>query len=156
MAVFSVEGKYTYTHEQLKEMLIREIKRQKKPYGIIIYETVGGETDTSSYDFQAFYGEIAYATLIFQDGHEVVVRGVNFVGTPLQALHNIMAIGSTQEIENHYCGAESGFLPVTTISPAILLKSLELQAKEEELLTQHILPKPKKYRRKKLSRKGKK
>ena len=33
-------------------------------------------------------------------------------------------------------------IPVTTIAPAILLSSLELQAKDEELVTQNILPRP--------------
>lgn len=143
MAVFSVEGKQTYTHDQLRELLIKEIRKQKRPFGIIVYETSGGETETSSYDFQAFFGEVSFATLLFPDGNEVVIRGVNFVGTPLQALNSIIAVGDTVEVENHYCGAESGFIPVTTISPAVLLKSLELQAKDEELVTQHILPKPK-------------
>lgn len=143
MSVFSIEGKQTYTHDQLRELLIKEIRKQKKPFGVIIYETAGGETETSSYDFQAFFGEVSYATLLFPDGNEVVIRGVNFVGTPLQSLQSIVAVGNMQEVENHFCGAESGFIPVTTISPAVLLKSLELQAKDEELVTQHILPKPK-------------
>ena len=144
MAVFEVSGgKQTYSHQELKELLIREIIKQKRPFGMIVYETSGGETETTSYDFQAFFGEISYATLVYPDGREEVVRGVNFVGTPLQALNNVIAIGRDQEIDNHYCGAESGFIPVTTISPAILLKSLELQAKDEELVTQHLLPKPK-------------
>ncbi len=145
MSVFEIKGERTYSDDQLREMLIREIRKQKKPFGMIVYETSGGETDTSSYDFQAFSGEISYATLLFPDGNEIVVRGVNFVSTPLQALSNIVAVGEEQILENHYCGAESGFIPVSTISPAILLKSLELQAKEEDLVTQHILPKPKRY-----------
>lgn len=152
MSVFSIEGRQTFSMDQLKEMLIREIRRQKKPFGLIVYDTMGGETETSSYDFQAFYGEVSYATLLFPDGKEVVVRGVNFVGTPLQALNNIIAVGRELEIENHFCGAESGFIPVTTISPGILLKSLELQAKDEELVTQHILPKPKRSDRKRPKR----
>lgn len=154
MSVFHVEGRHAYSLDQLKEMLIREIRKQKKPFGLVVYETMGGETDTSSYDFQAFSGEISFATLLYPDGREVVVRGVNFVGTPLQALNSIIAVGKELEIENHYCGAESGFIPVTTISPAMLLKSLELQAKDEELVTQHILPKPKRSEKK--SRKNRK
>jgi len=71
------------------------------------------------------------------------VRGVNFVGTPLQALNNIIAVGSEQEMDNGYCGAESGFIPITTIAPGVLLSNLELQAKEEALVTQYILPRPK-------------
>jgi predicted Zn-dependent protease len=146
MSVFEVIGERTYNDEQLREMLIREIRKQKKPFGMIVYETSGGETDTSSYDFQAFSGEISFAALLFPDGREVIVRGVNFVSTPLQALSNIIAVGNEQQLENHFCGAESGFIPVSTIAPAILLKSLELQAKDEALVTQHILPKPKRSR----------
>ena len=51
-------------------------------------------------------------------------------------------MGDELELDNSYCGAESGFIPVSTISPAVLLSNLELQAKDEELVTQYILPKP--------------
>lgn len=144
MGVTIIEAsKNALSFERLKELLIAEINKQKKPFGMIVYETSGGETETQSYDFQAFSGEISYATLVYPDGKEEPVRGVNFVGTPLQALNNIIAVGDQQVLDNGYCGAESGFITVSTISPAILLKNLELQAKEEELVTQYILPKPK-------------
>lgn len=142
MAVTIIEGKNGLSLERLREMLIEEIREQGKPFGMIVYSTSGGETETTTYDFQAFSGEIALASLVYPNGKEVYVRGVNFVGTPLQALHNIVAFGDELELDNGYCGAESGFLPVTTISPAILLRNLELQAKEEELVTQYILPRP--------------
>lgn len=143
MAVTIVEGKDTLSIDQLKSLMIEEINRQGKPFGMIVYETSGGETETTSYDFQAFAGEISYATLLYPDGREECVRGVNFVGTPLQALNNIIAVGDSQEVDNGYCGAESGFIPVTTISPAVLLSNLELQAKEEHLVAPYILPRPK-------------
>ena len=142
MSVTIMEGRRGLSWESLKELLIAEIKRQKAPFGMIVYSTSGGETETARYDFQGFSGEISYATLVYPNGREVCVRGVNFIGTPLQALSNIIAVGKDQVMENGYCGAESGFIPVTTISPAILLRNLELQAKEEELVTQYILPKP--------------
>lgn len=142
MAVTIVESKNGVSFDELKKKLVDEIKKQKKKFGMIVYETSGGETDTSSYDFQAFAGAISYATLIYQDGHEETVRGVDFVGTPLQALSNIIASGDTLHLDNSYCGAESGYVPITTISPAILLKNLELQTKEEELITQYILKSP--------------
>lgn len=143
MGVTIVEGKKTKTLAEMKALLVEEIKKQNKPFGMIVYETSGGETDTTSYDFQAFSGEISYATLVYPNGKEVCVRGVNFVGTPLQALNNIIAVGKEHEMDNGYCGAESGFLPITTIAPGVLLSNLELQAKEEELVTQYILPRPK-------------
>ncbi len=151
MAVTIIEGEEPHSLENLKRMLVHEVKKSGKPYGMIIYDTSGGETDTQSYDFQAFSGEVSYATLIYPDGKEVPVRGVDFVGTPLQALNSIIAVGKEQELNNGYCGAESGFIPISTISPAILLSNLELQSKQEELVTQYILKKPvfKKKRRKK-------
>ncbi len=142
MAVTIVEAREHLSIEQLKELLVDEINEQGKPFGMIVYEVSGGETDTTSYDFQAFAGDISFATLVFPDGKEVCARGVNFVGTPLQALNNIIAAGDHQEMDNGFCGAESGMVPVTTIAPAILLSNLELQAKDEELVTQYILPRP--------------
>jgi len=143
MGVTIIESSEGLPMESLKEKLIEEIKKQGKPFGLIVYRTAGGETDTTSYDFQAFAGEIAYATLIYPNGKEVCVRGVDFVGTPLQALSNIIAVGQEKELDNGYCGAESGFLPVSTISPALLLSNLELQAKDEHPVTPYLLPKPK-------------
>lgn len=143
MAVTIVESKNGCSFERLKAKLIQEIKRQKKPFGMIVYETNGGETDTTNYDFQAFSGDIAYATLVYPNGREVCVRGVNFVGTPLQALNNVVAVGDTPELDNGYCGAESGLIPITTISPAVLINNLELQGKDEELVTPSILQRPK-------------
>jgi len=143
MAVTIIEGHNPLSFKELKGLLVEEINKQKKPFGMIVYETSGGETDTTAYDFQAFAGEISYATLVYPDGKEVPVRGVDFVGTPLQALNNIIAVGEEQVLDNGFCGAESGLLPVSTISPAILLSDLELQAKDEELVTQYILPRPK-------------
>jgi TldD protein len=141
MAVTIIEGKNPRTMDQMKQLLLDEIRRQKKPFGLIVYETVGGETETGKHDFQAFSGDVSYATLIYPDGHEVPVSGVDLVGTPLQALDNIIAIGKEPLLVNDYCGAESGFIPISTISPAILLSNLELQAKDEGSAP-YILPPP--------------
>lgn len=158
MGVTVVEGKGGRSFAQLKQLLIEQIREQNKPFGMIVYETSGGETETTTYDFQAFSGEISFATLVYPNGKEVCVRGVNFVGTPLQALNNIIAVGKELEIDNGYCGAESGFIPITTIAPAILLDNLELQAKDEQLVAQNILPRPRRRprrvrRKKRISRK---
>jgi len=143
MGVFIVKGNKTKSINHLREKLVEQIKKQGKPFGLIVYETSGGETDTTSYDFQAFSGEISYATLIYPNGKEKVVRGVNLVGTPLQALNNIIAVGDRLELDNAFCGAESGLIPVSTISPAVLLSNLELQAKGEDQSSQSILKPPK-------------
>ena len=153
MAVTIVESKQGLPIDRLKSRLIQEIKKQKKAFGMIVYETSGGETDTTNYDFQAFSGNISYATLVYPNGREVPVRGVNFVGTPLQSLNNIIAMGDTSMLDNGFCGAESGLLPISTISPAALISNLELQGKDEELVTPTILQRPKSlHRRRKRSK----
>jgi len=142
MGVFMVSGHKTKKIAQLRSMLLEEIIKQGKLFGMIVYETSGGETDTTNYDFQAFRGEISYATLLYSNGKERLVRGVNIVGTPLQALDNVIGIGDTRELDNSFCGAESGLLPVSMIAPAVLFSNLELQAKNEESAAPSILKRP--------------
>jgi predicted Zn-dependent protease len=127
---------------QMRERFLEEIRRQKKRYGIWVKETLGGETGTTSYDFQAFKGEIMHATRVFPDGREEPVRGVDFVGTPLSALDALVCLGDDDNLDNAWCGAESGTLPVSTVAPSALLRNLELQAKRRERLTQYAMPLP--------------
>ena len=119
------------TEADLKARLLEEIRRQKVPFGIRIFQADSGETATEGYDFQAFLGEISLAARVFPDGREEWIRGVNFVGTPLNAVRSIVAAGLKYEVDNAHCGAESGYIPVSTISPSLLLSRLELQSKGE-------------------------
>ena len=82
------------------------------------------------------------ATRVFPDGREEWIRGVNFVGTPLNAIRNIIASGRRYELDNAWCGAESGDIPVSTISPALLVSELELQGKPDAPFTQFAFPIP--------------
>ncbi len=132
MAVLQIYSEQAVALSELKKRLIREMRRQRRQYGLIVYDATNGETETARHDAQAFFGEISYATLINLDGKEVPLRGVNFVATPLQSLNNIIAVGDTPELDNSFCGAESGVIPVSTIAPAILVSTLELQAKGGE------------------------
>lgn len=128
--------------DDMRRMFIEEIRRQKKPFGIYIKEVLGGETGTDSYDFQAFKGEIHHAVRVFPNGREEPVRGVDFVGTPLSALDAVVCMGDEPHLDNSYCGAESGMVPVSTVSPAMLMRNLELQGKDQERFTQYLLPLP--------------
>jgi predicted Zn-dependent protease len=130
------------TDREMKEAFLEEIKRQKKPFGIYVKETLGGETGTTSYDFQAFKGEIMHAVKVYPDGREEIVRGVDFVGTPLAALESVLCMGADPYVDNSYCGAESGVVPVSTISPSALMRNLELQSKDRERLAPYLLPLP--------------
>ena len=55
------------------------------------------------------------------------MRGVEIVGTPLTAISKIVAAGQSSAIFNGFCGAESGYVAVSTVAPAVLLTEIELQ-----------------------------
>jgi hypothetical protein len=75
-------------------------------------------------------------------GAEEVVSGVDFIGTPLAALQKIIAAGRRQEAANSFCCAESGEVPVSIISPAILVSELELQRAGGKCFHDPIVPFP--------------
>jgi hypothetical protein len=108
----------------------------------MILDAEGGETATEAYDFQAFMGTVSLALQVWADGRENLVRNINFVGTPLSAMRNILAVGDTPLCENAFCGAESGVIPVSTTCPAVLMSNLELQASDHRKFTPYVLPMP--------------
>jgi hypothetical protein len=126
----------------LRRVLLEEIRRQNAPFGIRILDATSGETTTEAYDFQAFLGEINLASKVWPDGREEWIRGVNFVGTPLNAVRGIVAAGRRSVVDNSFCGAESGSVPVTTISPALVVAELELQSKVETRYAPYTFPMP--------------
>ncbi len=130
------------SEEEMYSLFIEEIKRAKKSFGIWVKEAMGGETETDRYDFQAFKGEILHSVRLFPNGKEEIVRGVDFVGTPLSALSSILCLGSKSEVFNGYCGAESGIVPVSTIAPSMLIGNLELQSRDRDRFTPYMLPPP--------------
>ena len=123
-----IKSKKEVSQKKLKKMLIEESKRQNKPYGLIIKKITGGETNTSKYNFQVFKGTPVYIYKVYvEDGREELVRGAEFVGTPLASINKIVATGNDYKVFNGFCGAESGFVPVSSVAPSILLSEIELQ-----------------------------
>lgn len=131
------------SRERLKEMLLEEVRRQGKPYGLVVRDITGGSTNTSSYGYQAFKGE---ARMVYKvdatTGEETLVRGVEIVGTPLTTLSKILAASDEKAVFNGYCGAESGMVPVSTIAPATLFQEIELQRSARGRSKAPILPPP--------------
>ncbi len=143
MANLIVESKKTVSDAELKKMLIAEAKRQGKPYGLVIRDITGGNTNTSTYGYQAFKGipRMVYRVDV-RDGKESLVRGVEIVGTPLSSINRVMATGPVQGVFNGFCGAESGMVPVSTVAPAALLQEIELQRAVEGKDRPPLLPSP--------------
>jgi TldD protein len=131
------------SHAKLKEMLLAEIRRQKKAFGLIIADISGGQTNTTTYDFQAFKGmpRIVYRVDAVT-GKETLARGVEFVGTPIGSLNRIVAASDNEGVFNGFCGAESGYVPVSTVAPALLISEIELQRTRRAMERPPILPAP--------------
>jgi len=84
MSNLIVESSKAMSWPKLKEALIAEAKRQEKPFGLIIRDVTGGNTDTSGYAYQAFKGQPRLVYKVDANtGAESLVRGVEIVGTPL-------------------------------------------------------------------------
>lgn len=143
MASTIVKSDKVVPFAQLKQMLLEEVRRQKKAFGLIIADISGGQTNTTTYDFQAFKGmpRIVYR-VDANTGEETLVRGVEFVGTPIGSLNRIVASGDQVAVFNGFCGAESGYVPVSTVAPAVLISEIELQRTRRALERPPILPAP--------------
>jgi TldD protein len=130
------------THDSLKKLLIGLIKEQNKPYGLIFDDIEGGFTLTQRTIPNAFNVLPIMVYRVFPDGKEELVRGVDFVGTPLTVFSRIVAADTDTRVFNGVCGAESGWVPVSASSPAILISQVEVQRKDKSQEQAPILPAP--------------
>lgn len=143
MANLVVKGKTPVSTEKLKKQLIDEAKRQGKPFGIWIEEVAGGETRTGRGDVQAFHGVPTKMYKVdVKTGKMTMVRGAEFIGTPLTVISKILGTGDEYQVFNGFCGAESGYVPVSTVAPYVLLQELELQRASSQKRKPPILPPP--------------
>lgn len=127
-----VESSKQVSDKELRKMLIEEVKRQGKPYGLYFEQVTGGYTTTGRRGLQAFTVIPLVVYRVWADGRpDELVRGADIVGTPLASFAKIMATSDKTEIFNGYCGAESGMVPVSAASPALLVSEIEIQKKEQ-------------------------
>ncbi|HLN02388.1 MAG TPA: TldD/PmbA family protein [Bryobacteraceae bacterium] len=139
-----VDSTKTVPEARLREMLIEEVKRQKKPYGLYFKDVTGGFTTTARAGMQAFKVLPVVVYRVYPDGKpDELVRGVDIVGTPLASFAKILATSDHAEVFNGYCGAESGTVPVSAVSPAILVSEIEIEKKEKSQDKPPLLPFPK-------------
>lgn len=128
---------------KLREMLIAEAKRQNKPYGLFFQDITSGQTTTQRSGMQAFKVVPVIVYRIYADGRpDELIRGADMVGTPLASFNKILATSDRTEVFNGYCGAESGWVPVAVVSPAILVSEIEIEKMEKSQNRPPILPPP--------------
>jgi predicted Zn-dependent protease len=129
--------------EELERKLVEIAKAQGRRHAIIITRIHAGETNTTAYDFQVFKGEPAEVWLLdVETGERQRVRDVELIGTPLSALQRIVAFGGDSELDQGFCYAESGSIPVSGVAPAILLSEIEMQQSSTTGFHEPLLPPP--------------
>ena len=138
-----VTSRKTIPDQRMRQALIEEAKRQNKPYGLWFSDIQGGYTITERSGPQAFKVMPLLVYRIWADGRpDELVRGVDIVGTPIAAFETIIATGDKPGIFNGMCGAESGDVPVSAVSPSLLLRSLEIERASHDRDKPPLLPPP--------------
>ena len=138
-----VESKNRVPEAKLREMLVAEIKQQGKPYGLYFKDVTSGYTITRRRGLQAFTVVPILVYRVYPDGRpDELVRGVDIVGTPLASFSRIVATSDHSSVFNGICGAESGNVPVSAVSPALLVSEIEVQKKERSLDRPPFLSRP--------------
>jgi TldD protein len=138
-----VESANAVPEARLRAMLIEEVKKQNKPYGLYFRDIAGGFTTTQRAGLQAFKVIPVIVYRVYADGRpDELVRGADIVGTPLASFAKILATSDKPEVFNGYCGAESGSVPVSAVAPAILVSEIEIEKKAKSNDRPPILAEP--------------
>ncbi|MGO8736686.1 MAG: metallopeptidase TldD-related protein [Terriglobia bacterium] len=137
-----VEVRNPVSRDELKKMLIAEIKMQQKPFGLYFDDIQGGFTLTGRTIPNAFNVLPIMVHRIYPDGREELVRGVDLIGTPLTTFSKLTTGDDQVAVFNGLCGAESGMVPVSASSPAVLVSQIEVQKKEKSQERAPLLPPP--------------
>lgn len=128
--------------DSLRAMLARMCRQSGKPYGLCFKEITGGYTMTGRLMPNAFNVTPLLVSRVYTDGREELVRGVDLIGTPLSTVNSIVATDDAPEVFNGTCGSESGGVPVSAISPALLVSTVEVQKKPKSQDKLPLLPPP--------------
>ena len=138
-----VQSSNAVSDARLRQMLIEEVKRQNKPYGLYFRDITGGFTTTARSGLQAFKVIPVVVYRVYADGRpDELVRGADIVGTPLASFSKILATSDKLGVFNGYCGAESGSVPVSAVAPAILVSEIEIEKKAKANDRPPLLPAP--------------
>lgn len=129
-------------YEELEKQLLEEIRKQGKPYGLIIEDLTGGYTLTETSLPQTFKLNTQLVYRLWPDGRKEAVRGVSLVGTPLVSFGKIIGAADDYSVFNGSCGAESGWVPQANIAPSLLFSAVEMERVEKSPSKPPVLPAP--------------
>jgi predicted Zn-dependent protease len=137
-----VKSSAALSAHEIEQRLIAMLEEQDKPFGLYFEDIQGGFTLTGRQGANAFNVLPIMVYRIHRDGRRELVRGVDLIGTPLTAFSKIVAAGGEVGVFNGTCGAESGGVPVSAVSPEILISQIEVQKQAKSQDRPPILPAP--------------
>ncbi|MDR2027883.1 MAG: TldD/PmbA family protein [Prevotellaceae bacterium] len=138
-----IESNDPKSEAELRAMLIEQAKSTNKEYAYLFDKVSGGFTTTGRYMPNAFNVTPLIVYRIYTDGRpDELVRGVDLVGTPLAIFSQVAACGKDHGAFNGACGAESGSIPVSCVSPTLYIKMIETQKKSKSQNQPPILERP--------------
>lgn len=137
-----VEVSEAHSSAQLKQLLVDRLREEGKEYGLYFQDIQGGFTFTGRTMPNAFNVLPIMVYRIYPGGREELVRGVDLIGTPLTAFSKVEAASDEIAVFNGTCGAESGGVPVSAVSPEILVSQVEVQKKAKSQDTLPLLSPP--------------
>ncbi|MFQ5590249.1 MAG: TldD/PmbA family protein [Phycisphaerae bacterium] len=138
-----VESSKRVGFDTLRQLLREECKRQEKPYGLLFEDISGGFTTTSRRGPQSFKVVPIVVYRVYTDGRPAeLIRGADIVGTPLTCFEKIVCTGDDPDVFNGSCGAESGWIPVSAVSPSILVSMIEIEKRTRDQARPPILEPP--------------
>ncbi len=130
-------------YAELRKRLIAEVKKAGKPYGLVVTDIAGGFTITERYLPQSFSVNVTMGYKVFPDGRpDEAVRGLNLIGTPLQTFSRILETGDDYAVFNGSCGAESGWVPVSSVAPSLLFSEMETEKVQKSNTKPPVLKPP--------------
>ncbi|MDR3093549.1 MAG: TldD/PmbA family protein [Bacteroidales bacterium] len=138
-----VETAQPKSEKELRKALKEELQQQGKDFGYYFASVTGGFTQTGRYTPNAFNVTPTEVYRVYADDRpDELVRGVDLVGTPLAMFSQIEQAGDQYGVFNGMCGAESGNIPVSCVSPMLFVKQIEIQKKAKSQSKPPLLPKP--------------
>jgi predicted Zn-dependent protease len=136
-----VSVKNSVSTMELRNILKSQCRKRGLAYGYFFDEITGGFTRLSRGNAQSFkvIPVVVYRVFTNEQPDELV-NGVDIIGTPLAAVSSLHVGGDTVGVFNGYCGAESGYVPVSAVSPPLLFNEFEIERKRKVFETSPQLP----------------
>jgi len=128
---------------RLRARLLEEVRKAGKPFGIVVTDISGGQTITTRDLPQSFSVNLTMGYKVYADGRpDEALRGLNLIGTPLQTFSRLLLTGDDSSVFNGTCGAESGWVPVSAVSPSLLFSEMETEKVQKSNARPPVLKPP--------------